>query len=80
MENRKSCYGKMYPSIVTVAPTRTDKGKVFNYKVDQPYVPPSHREETVKNEAWRECTGCPEFDTCFRVSAGTLLMEIAQKL
>ena len=80
MENRKSCYGKMCPSIVTVAPTRTDKGKAFNYKVDQPYVPLSPRQETVNYEAWRECTGCPDFDTCFRLSVGSLLMEMAQKL
>jgi hypothetical protein len=80
VENRKSCYGKMYPSIVTAAPTRTDNGKVFSYEVDQPYVALSPRQETVNYEAWRECTGCPDFDTCFRLSVGTLLMEIGQKL
>lgn len=80
MEKTKNCYGKMYPSIVTMAPTRTDKGKVFNYEVDHAYAPLNHRPDPVNFEAWRECAGCPDLDACYRLSVGTLLMEIAQKL
>ena len=80
MQNPRSCYGKMSPSTVTVDPVRRDPGKVFRYRVDRPYAPVSDRPETANREAWLECTSCPDFDTFYRLSVATLLMEIAQKL
>jgi len=50
-------------------------GKVFGYPG------PVIRERTASfdREAWEECSACSDFDKCYRLSQGTLLMKLALK-
>lgn len=53
--------------------------KVFGYSVDHPGMVATNRVATVNREAWQHCLECPELDGCYRLSIGTVLMELALK-
>ena len=76
MKNEPECYGKMFPSMLHIAHNRLVNGKAFGYEVDYPGGVAT-KAVTVNDEAWQHCVGCPEFDACSRLSAGTVLMELA---
>jgi hypothetical protein len=42
-----------------------------------PGIAVTRRVVTTNREAWRDCLEWPNFDGCYRFSAGTALMEIA---
>jgi hypothetical protein len=73
------CYGNMFPSLATVAQNRKVEGKVFGYRVNAPGVVASLRTTTIDAEAWQQCIRCRDFDTCYRLSLGALLTEMALK-
>ena len=54
-------------------------GKVFSYQVDYPGQVAHKRDATVDRRAWQRCLECPDLDGCYRLSAGTMLMELAVK-
>jgi hypothetical protein len=62
---------------MSLAQNKPVSGKVFGYQVDFPGVSATKRGVTVDREAWEECVGCPEFEGCYRISTGTILMELA---
>jgi len=76
MKDEPDCYGKMFPSVLGIAHNRFTTGRVFGYEADYPGGVAT-KAVTVNEEAWHHCLGCPNFDTCYRLSAGTALMEIA---
>ena len=77
MKNEPDCYGGMFPPLISLAHDETVAGKVFGYQVDQSGIMVTRRVVTPKREAWRHCMECPDFEGCYRLSAGTALMEIA---
>ena len=77
MKNEPECYGKMFPSVISLAHDEPVAGKVFGYQIDRPGIAVTRRATTINREAWRHCLECPDFDGCYRLSAGTTLMEIA---
>ncbi len=79
MNRETECYGKMFPSIVEMAHSQPVSGKVFGYEVDYSGQVAQKRDTTVNREAWQKCLECPDFDGCQRLSAGTMLMELAVK-
>ena len=79
MNRTQECYGKMFPSVVEMAHNRLVAGKVFGYQVDYPGQVAHKRDATVDREAWQRCLECPELDGCYRLSTGTMLMELAVK-
>jgi hypothetical protein len=79
MKNEPDCYGKMFPLVVAMTHNKPVSGEVFGYEVDYAGQVASRRVVTVNREAWWHCLGCPEFDGCYRLSAGTALMELAVK-
>jgi hypothetical protein len=54
-------------------------GKVFGYEVDYPGQVARKRDATVNREAWEKCLECCDLDGCYRLSTGTMLMELAVK-
>ena len=71
------CYGRMFPPTLLERADADVRGKVFGYRLDHTGVIESARRVTADRDAWQTCTICPEFDACSRLSAGTLLMEMA---
>ena len=79
MNREQECYGKMFPSIVEMAHQRAVFGKVFGYQLDYPGQVAQKRDAIVDRDAWQRCLECSELDSCFRLSTGTILMELAIK-
>lgn len=79
MRHLSACYGKMFPATLVKTANKEVRAKVFGYRVDHTGVVETGRTVTTDPKAWEECTECPDLDGCFRLSTGTLLMEIAVK-
>jgi hypothetical protein len=79
MNKEPECYGKMFPSVVEMAHTRPVVGKVFGYQLHYPGQVAHKRDATVDRDAWHKCLECCDLDGCYRLSAGTMLMELAVK-
>jgi hypothetical protein len=79
MNGKQECYGKMFPSIVEMAHNRLVAGRVFGYEVDYPGQVAHRRDARVDREAWQRCLECPDLDGCYRLSTGTMLIELTVK-
>jgi hypothetical protein len=79
MKSEPDCYGKMFPPVITLAHDEPVAGKVFGYQIDRPGMVVTRRVITTSRDAWRHCLECPDLDGCYRLSTGTVLMEIAVK-
>lgn len=79
MNHEQECYGKMFPSVMEMAHNRPVAGKVFGYEVDYHGLVAHKRDATVDREAWQKCLECPDLDGCYRLSTGTMLMELAAR-
>ncbi|HET7212793.1 MAG TPA: hypothetical protein VFL79_04345 [Terriglobia bacterium] len=79
MKTKADCYGKMFPDVIHMIHNEAVTGKVFGYRVDQPGIGVTNRATTVNREEWQHCLECPEFDGCYWLSMGTMLMERAVK-
>ncbi len=79
MKNKSECYSKMFPPVISLTQNEPVAGKVFGYQVDRPGMAVTRRVVTTNREAWQDCLECPDFDGCYRLSTGTVLMEIAVK-
>jgi hypothetical protein len=72
-----NCYGRLFPPMGILPNTVSTSGKVFGYSAEQAGVIRSGHAITFDQEAWEECMSCAEFDGCYRLSMGILLMEVA---
>ena len=79
MKIQADCYGKMFPDVIRMVHNEPITGKVFGYRVDHPGMAVSNRAATVNREEWQRCLECPEFECCYHLSIGTVLMELAVK-
>jgi hypothetical protein len=79
MKPHSVCYGRIFPPTPAKTDNREIKAKVFGYRVDHTGVVETARTVTTDRKAWDECSECPDLEGCFRLSTGTLLMEIAVK-
>jgi len=79
MKTQAECYGKMFPDVIHMVHNEPVRGKVFGYRVDQPGIGVTHRAAPVNREEWQHCLECPEFAGCYRLSIGTVLIELAVK-
>ena len=79
MKTKPECYGSMFPPLISLTYNQPVAGKVFGYQIDQPGIAVRSRTVTTDREAWEDCLACPDFDSCYRLSAGKALMEIALK-
>ncbi len=74
----KDCYGTMFPTVLRPDADKLISGKVFAYELRRPngsFI--SHREVSASIPQWDDCLACPEFDHCYKLSLGTLLLETA---
>ncbi len=73
----KQCYGTMFPQTLHGDSSRPMKGKVFAYKLLSGGMTLTERRVTHDLTAWDDCLECPEFEHCYRLSLGGLLLETA---
>lgn len=76
MSTERQCYGKMFPSVVEMRNNQPVAGKVFGYELSYSGQVAHRRCATVNRAAWEECLKCPSVDHCYRLSTGTMLMEL----
>ena len=69
--------GSLFPSVRVMAHNKDVAGAVFGYRVEQHGIVSSPPTLSVNGEAWDNCTRCAEFETCYRLSLGKILMDIA---
>jgi hypothetical protein len=79
MNREPECYGKLFPSVVEMAHNGPIAGKVFGCEVDYQGQVAHKKMATVDRDAWEKCLQCCDLDGCYRLSTGTLLMELAVK-
>jgi hypothetical protein len=60
-----------------MAPNQAVCGEVFGYRVDYGGQVAQTREAIVNRENWDKCLQCANVESCYRVSMGKLLMELA---
>ncbi len=77
MKVHAECYGHLFPPVASLASNQDVAGAVFRYRVEQTGTVTTVRSTAVDSTAWDKCTACADFDTCYRLSVGTLLMDIA---
>jgi hypothetical protein len=79
MSPHSACYGRIFPPTLVRTDNKEIRGKVFGYLVEHTGVVERGRTVTTDLQAWEECTLCPDPESCFRLSTGTVLMELALK-
>ncbi len=79
MNREPECYGKRFLSVVEMAHNKPVAGKVFGYEVGYAGQVAHKRVATANRDAWQKCLECRELDGCYRLSTGTMLMELAIK-
>ncbi len=79
MRFERQCYGKMFPSVVDMDHNQPIAGEVFGYEVTYSGQVAQKRCATLNKAAWEQCLECLDLDGCYRVSVGTMLMELAVK-
>lgn len=77
MSSENACYGKMFPCVASMGHNQTTSGEVFGYRVDVQGLVVQRREAIVDRRAWNKCMQCLDAESCYRLSTGKLLMELA---
>lgn len=80
MSNRchKDCYGAMFPTTLHPAGDLPMRGKVFAYQLlTAGGTFRADRKVTADIEAWDACAACEDFEPCFKLSLGRLVLETA---
>jgi hypothetical protein len=77
MAANAECYGRMFPSLLEKVPNQAVRGRVFGYHVVRSGLAEIACTPTVDRASWKECTGCADFDDCYRLSVATTLLHLA---
>ena len=77
MQDHKTCYGTMFPDVIAPVETGLHSGKVFAFEIENFGLTRGKRRVDVALDSWEECRRCPEFDHCYKLSAGKLALQTA---
>ncbi len=74
----RECYGTMFPDPLHPENDRRSKGKVFSYLLTQAggFVR-NDRNVTADIAQWDDCRSCPEFEHCYQLCLGRLMLQAA---
>lgn len=76
--DHNTCYGTMFPSVFPVEADRPISGKVFTFeltKAGRMFI--ADRQVSTDIAEWDNCLACPEFDPCYKLSLGKVMLEAA---
>jgi len=72
----KSCYGAMFPAVSRFSDEKGMSAKVLSLGVRTPVgVVPRRRKVTVNLEEWNDCLECLEFERCYKLCMGSVILE-----
>lgn len=72
--NHEPCYGRLFPEFLH----GDAKGKAFSLQYATPVgMMPRRTQPVLDMNAWDECTKCPAFENCYKLSMGKLAMAQA---
>lgn len=72
--NHQRCYGRLFPESLS----GDAKGKVFSFQYVTPAgMMPRRTQPILDMNAWDECTKCPAFENCYKLSMAKLSMARA---
>ena len=77
MSDHKACYGKMFPDVIAPVETGNHAGKVFSFAIENFGLTRGKRKVGSDLDAWEECQSCPDFEHCYKLSAGKLMLQTA---
>jgi hypothetical protein len=77
MDTNLKCYGTMFPPVAKPAHNIEVAGRVLSYRIEHPGMMPTGHTLTIDRESWGHCLECEEFDGCYRISIGKLLVDAA---
>lgn len=77
MSDHKACYGKMFPDVIAPVEAGRHSGKVFSFLIENFGLTRGKRQVDFELDAWGECQSCPDFEHCYKLSAGKLMLQIA---
>lgn len=68
------CYGRLFPETIH----GDSKGKVFSLRYVTPVgMMPRRTQPVVDLNAWDECSKCPDFENCYKLSMAKLAIAQA---
>jgi hypothetical protein len=74
----KPCYGNLFPDVLHRDNDRTLRGKVFSLKLTTAGgLWRADRDVGADLTQWDECRRCPEFEHCYQMSLGKLVLQTA---
>lgn len=77
MAEHKLCYGTMFPEVIAPVESGAHSGKVFSFKIENFGLIRAERRVEAAPDAWEECRLCSDFDHCYKLSAGELMLQTA---
>ena len=77
MSEHKKCYGEMFPEVMQPVASGVHSGSVFSFSIENIGLARGWRQVRVDRDAWDQCLECNEFNSCHKLSAGKLMLQIA---
>lgn len=77
MTARKPCYGTMFPDVVAPFDTGIRRGKALSFEIKNIGLARGERRVEVSEKEWDDCLGCPDFETCYKLSTAKLMLQNA---
>lgn len=75
--NHQPCYGRLFPATLH----GDAKGKVFSLQFVTPAgMMPRRNQPVLDMNAWDDCTNCPAFENCYKLSMAKLAMAQASSV
>jgi hypothetical protein len=67
----------MFPAVAKPPHNIEVAGKVLSYRIEHPGMMPTGHTLNIDRESWQRCLECKEFEGCYRMSIGKLLVDSA---
>lgn len=77
MTEHKPCYGTMFPDLIAPVDTGMHSGEVFSFEIKNFGLTHGERRVDVAMDAWEECLRCSDFEDCYKLSTGKLMLQTA---
>ena len=79
MAAHKLCYGKMFPEASGPLNSNSEPGKVFSFTSENMGLAPPAIHAEHNAAEWDDCLKCEEFDSCYKLSTGKVLLLVAAR-